>query len=102
MGVVLPGLSFLCLKLRQRSQAAKREKQTGGSWLPVNWTGNRWGVWVSVVSLALAILVEQVETQSLGWGGVQGLGCVSEELLHCWKSLKKSHFSTWVMEKKGL
>lgn len=86
MGVVLPGLSFLCLKLRQRSQAAKREKQTGGSWLPVNWTGNRWGVSVSVVSLALAILVEQ------NWIGEEskdypnnGKGCVSEELLH-WRA----------------
>lgn len=36
----------------------------------MNWTGNRWGVRGSVVSLALAVLVEQVETQSLDWGRI--------------------------------
>lgn len=90
MGVVLPGLSFLCLKLRQRNQAAKREKQNGGSWLPVNWIGNRWGVWVSVVSLAWQFWLSRWRPNH--WIGEEskdypsnGKGCVSEELLH-WRA----------------
>lgn len=87
MGVVLPGFSFLCLRLRQRSQAAKREKQAGGPWLPVNWTGNGWGVGALWLVLLWQLWLSRWRLNH--WIGEEskddpnnGKGCVSEELLH--------------------